>query len=103
MLTGEFHALSGLEGVSDELIRQKLEGTKVFICLFDSMGGGGKLIRFWRLQILEEQDAEKAKKTIADRSGAAPRAGIKRGESFTFKWSNEAQVNDLIKSVVAGL
>lgn len=53
-------------------------------------------------KILEEQDAEKAKKTIADRSGAAPRAGIKRGESFTFRWSDEAKVNELIKSIVAG-
>mmetsp|Transcript_8319 Transcript_8319/g.11168 ORF Transcript_8319/g.11168 Transcript_8319/m.11168 type:complete len:1053 (+) Transcript_8319:1418-4576(+) len=74
MLTGEFHALEGLDSINDELIQKKLEGTK----------------------ILEQQDKEKAKKAVADRSN------LKRGASFNFRWEDTDELEKACKSIASG-
>lgn len=80
VLTGEFHALSGqVSDVSDDLIRKKLEGTKI-------------------LDESAKSDKGKGGLTVGGGSGR----GFKKGESFQFKWEDESLVDKSIASLSKG-
>jgi len=81
-LVGEFHVLEGLDSVSEDLIRKKLEGTK----------------------ILEKQDAKLAQKSVDDRKKKNPKkvGAIRKGETNQFEWQDEEATKDAMKRVTEG-